>query len=199
MNIINEITTKVVYIEYDDKKDCYLASIDKSVPVPVWNRNSIQYQNVGSIYIELATVDCSNIAVGDTITIKTIERQPGEQIELFGGEYHTFATGGISNIITGISSAKRRITKAIGIFAIDSYHMVGGHFPSIRTTNIYDSIDDCLNMLMTSVDSFEIEDANHKRITREDIEHEISVSKYHEATIHFQYPREGQVTIIFED
>lgn len=105
MNIINEFTAKVVYIEYDDKKDCYLASIDKSVPVPVWNGNSVQYEKHGSFYIELATVDCSNLEVGDIITISTIEHYPGEQIELFGGEYHTFESAGTSNIIIKIESS----------------------------------------------------------------------------------------------
>lgn len=114
MNIINEITTKVVYIEYDSEKDCYLASIDKSVPVPVWDGNSIQYKKSSLVYIELATVDCSNLEVGNTITIRTIEHYPGEQIELFGGEYYTFESTGTSNIITSVSG-----TMTIGQFMND--------------------------------------------------------------------------------
>ena len=103
MKTIEEITTKVVYVDWDDEKQCYLISIDKSVLVPVCYGMNIQYQKRGSLFIELTTVDCSDIKVGDVITIKTVERQPGEQIKLYDGEYYTFASGGISNIITSIS------------------------------------------------------------------------------------------------
>lgn len=103
MKIIEEITTKVVYVDWDDENQCYLISIDKSVLVPVSNGMNIQYRKRDSLFVELTTVDCSDIKVGDVITIKTIERQPGEQIKLYHGEHHTFASAGISNIITSIS------------------------------------------------------------------------------------------------
>jgi hypothetical protein len=88
--------------------------------------------------------------------------------------------------------------KAIGIFAIDSWHLVGGHFPDIRTTQIYDDIADAIDVVMTNVDAYKVEDANHNRITRNDIEKAVTEAKYSTATIHFQYPREGQITIVFE-
>ena len=88
--------------------------------------------------------------------------------------------------------------KAIGIFAIDSWHLVGGHFPSVRTTQIYDSISDAISVVMLDVDSYKVEDANRKRITREDIEEAVAKAKYCTATIHFQYPREGEIIIVFE-
>jgi hypothetical protein len=88
--------------------------------------------------------------------------------------------------------------KAIGIFAIDSWHLVGGHFPSVRTTQIYDTIADVIDTIMTNVDAYKIEDVNHKRITREDIEKATEEAKCGTATVHFQYPREGEITIVFE-
>lgn len=103
MNTIEEITTKVVYIEWDDENQCYHASIDKSVLCPVAYGMNIQYQRRASVFIELTTIDCSNIDVNSIITIKTIEHQPGEQIELYGYGYYTFENAGISNIITSIS------------------------------------------------------------------------------------------------
>lgn len=102
MKIIEETIAKIVYIEWRDEEQCYLAALDHSILSPVVYGTSIQYERRGSIYIELASVDCSNIKVGDTITVRTVEHQPGEEIELFGGESYTFATGGIANIIIGI-------------------------------------------------------------------------------------------------
>ena len=89
--------------------------------------------------------------------------------------------------------------KAIGIFAIDSWHLVGGHFPSVRTTQIYDDIADVINVVMTDVDCYKVEDVNHKRITREDIEEAVKEAKYNTATVHFEYPREGEITIVFDN
>lgn len=102
MNIIEETTTKVVYMVYDSENDCCRVSLDKSILVPVAYGMNIQYQRRGSLFVELTTVDCSDLKVGDTITVRTIERLPGEQIKLFGGEYYTFSSAGISNIIVDI-------------------------------------------------------------------------------------------------
>ena len=50
--------------------------------------------------------------------------------------------------------------------------------------------------LMHRVTDYYVEDANHKRITQKDIEEAIKESKYGVATIHFEYPREGQITVV---
>ena len=85
----------------------------------------------------------------------------------------------------------------IGIFAIDSWHLTGGHFPSVKATSIYDNLDDCLDSLMCDIDAYHIADGHHHIITREDIIEVVNIDKYGYARIHFEYPREGEVTIIF--
>ena len=220
MKLIEQINVKVVSIVYDEMKDAHIASLNKSVPVPVLYADKIIYEKRASMYLELGSVDVTSIDEGDIITIQLFEHYPGEQVELFGGEYHTFATAGYHNFISAIEYHTDEIgwdeieaadiarhtsdpaptvepTKHyVGYFAIDNWHMVGGHFPSVKPTSIYDNLDECLDILMRDVDSYRIEDSHHKRITREDIVAAVNANKYGYACIHFEYPREGEVTII---
>ena len=87
----------------------------------------------------------------------------------------------------------------VGIFAIDSWHLVGGHFPSVYVTSIFDDLNDVLDKLMISVKSYSLETANHTPITREMLEEEVKNAKYNNIRIHFEYPREGEIQIQFND
>lgn len=88
--------------------------------------------------------------------------------------------------------------KAVGIFAIDSWHLTGGHFPSVSVSRIHDDINDVFNYLMRYVESYRLERENHTPITREMLEEEFNNEKYSNVRIHFYYPREGDLQIEFE-
>ena len=88
--------------------------------------------------------------------------------------------------------------KAVGIFAIDSYHLTGGHFPSVAVSCIRDDINDVFDWLMHYVEVYPLKLENHKPITREMLEEEFNNAKYSNVRIHFYYPREGDLQIEFE-
>lgn len=89
--------------------------------------------------------------------------------------------------------------KYVGIFAIDSWHMVGGHFPSVNVTPIYDDLNDVLDSLMNYVNSYNLKTDKDTPITREMVIQEIESAKYHNVRIKFYYPREGEIQIQFND
>lgn len=88
--------------------------------------------------------------------------------------------------------------KAVGIFAIDSWHIVGGHFPSVSVSCIYDDINDVFDWLMHYVEIYSLQGENRTPITREMLEKEFNKTKYTNVRIHFYYPREGDLQIEFE-
>jgi len=88
-------------------------------------------------------------------------------------------------------------TMFVGLFAIDSWHLVGGHFPSVDMSAIYENLDDVLDYLMNIIQAYKPETANHTPITRGMLEEEIKNAKYHNARIKFEYPREGEIQIQF--
>ena len=88
--------------------------------------------------------------------------------------------------------------KAIGIFAIDSWHLTGGHFPSVSVSCISDDINYVFDYLMNYVESYHLEKENHTPITREMLQIEFNNEKYSNVRIHFYYPREGDLQIEFE-
>lgn len=87
--------------------------------------------------------------------------------------------------------------KAIGIFAIDSWHLDGTHFPSVKVSAIHDNIDDVFDWLMKSVKAYDLQLANHEPITREMLQEKFNNAKYSNVVIHFEYPREGEIRIKF--
>ena len=84
-----------------------------------------------------------------------------------------------------------------GYFAIDSWHLANGqHFPDVRPTNVYALVSDLIDELMELIKFYDLEDSNHNVIDRKYIEDKFKASKYVLTRIHFDYPREGEITII---
>lgn len=84
-----------------------------------------------------------------------------------------------------------------GYFAIDNWHLANGqHFPDVRPTNIYVLVEELIDELMKLVKHYDLEDANHKIIDRKYIEDKVNAEKYAITRIPFDYPREGEITIV---
>lgn len=88
--------------------------------------------------------------------------------------------------------------KYVGVFAIDSWHLTGGHFPQVSVSLIYDDIDDVLDWVMERVNSYQLTLDNGTPITREMLKERVESTKYYSVQIHFERPREGEIIIRFE-
>lgn len=82
--------------------------------------------------------------------------------------------------------------KAIGIFAIDCWHLANGvHFPKVDTSNIID-YEDAIDWLVNIATDYDIRDNKGKKITRGYI---AEATNEDGARIFFSYPREGYLIL----
>jgi hypothetical protein len=89
--------------------------------------------------------------------------------------------------------------KYVGVFAIDSWHLTGGHFPNVSVSFIYDDINDVLDWIMDRVNSYQLTLDDGTSITREMLKERVERTKYRYVQIHFEHPREGEIIIRFEE
>lgn len=88
----------------------------------------------------------------------------------------------------------------VGVFAIDSWHLANGiHCPSVDVSLIFDNLDEVLDWSMDRVDTYRLKLEDGTPITREMLKEKIESAKYLSTRIHFEYPREGEITIRFTD
>ena len=84
-----------------------------------------------------------------------------------------------------------------GYFAIDNWHLANGqHFPDVRPTNVYVLVGELLDELMELTKFYELEDSMHNVIDRKFIEDRLNSTDYAITRISFDYPREGEITIV---
>ena len=84
-----------------------------------------------------------------------------------------------------------------GYFAIDNWHLANGqHFPDVIPTNICMNVDEVITELVSLTKFYTLEDANHNVIDRKYIEDKFNSSDYKYRRIHFEYPREGEISLV---
>jgi hypothetical protein len=84
--------------------------------------------------------------------------------------------------------------KYCAIFAIDSWHLNGVHFPSVDCSTIYDNQDEVIDWVVLICNSRNVKGLNNNPITRETIL-EAMQTKYN-VRIPITYPREGEIIIV---
>ena len=80
-----------------------------------------------------------------------------------------------------------------GVFAIDNFHIVGGHFPDVSTTGGYTDINDVIKKISNWASKYPIKDDKNIIIDEKYIKEHSKEDGY--CNITFQYPREGKIII----
>ena len=103
MKKIRETVTTVKSVTYDESSDSYKASIDATVPTPVWTGSESVYKELSTLFLEFGTVDLYDIAAGDVLTVETYEHLAGDIAKLSHGDEFTFSSNGYHNVITAVT------------------------------------------------------------------------------------------------
>lgn len=87
------------------------------------------------------------------------------------------------------------VMKAIGIFAIDSWHLDGTHFPEVKTSGIKE-YNIAINFLVDMAEIYGLRNTEdnkviNKKVIMEHLEHNMK-------KISFDYPREGYLILCQE-
>ena len=80
------------------------------------------------------------------------------------------------------------------VVAIDSWHLTGGHFPDVREVRTCGSLDEVLDKIEHTLDSYKPELYDRTSVTKDYIKEKWNDERNY-LRIAFDYPREGVVLI----